>query len=102
MGIRDIGDTKRRYGYPRIYVRLRQEGWWVNHMQVERIYYRDEGHSYSVWRGETPRPTARRVAATDSARALLGDGFCPWPARDGLAVLVFDDDRFVLERGAGD
>ena len=41
--IRDIAERKRRYGRPRIYVRLRREGWVVNHKKVERLYYRDEG-----------------------------------------------------------
>ncbi len=40
--IREIAESKRRYGCPRIYVRLRREGWRVNHKKVERIYYRDE------------------------------------------------------------
>ena len=39
--IREIAEQKRRYGCPRIYVRLRREGWRVNHKQVERIYYRE-------------------------------------------------------------
>jgi hypothetical protein len=33
--IREIAETKRRYGCPRIYVRLRREGWRVNHKKVE-------------------------------------------------------------------
>ena len=35
--IREIAERKRRYGCPRIYVRLRREGWPVNHKKVERI-----------------------------------------------------------------
>ena len=42
--IREIAETKRRYGCPRIYVRLRREGWIVNHKTVERLY-REEGLS---------------------------------------------------------
>jgi len=40
--IREIAEQKRRYGCPRIYVRLRREGWVVNHKKVARIYYREE------------------------------------------------------------
>jgi hypothetical protein len=40
--IRAIAEQKRRYGCPRIYVRLRREGWQVTHKKVEWIYYRDE------------------------------------------------------------
>lgn len=42
--MRDIAETKRRYGCPRVYIRLRREGWTVNHKKVERIY-REEGLS---------------------------------------------------------
>ena len=42
--MREIAETKRRYGCPRIYVRLRREGWRVNHKKVERLY-REEGLS---------------------------------------------------------
>ena len=42
--VREIAETKRRYGCPRIYVRLRRDGWSVNHKKVERIY-REEGLS---------------------------------------------------------
>jgi putative transposase len=64
--IREIAESKRRYGCPRIYVRLRREGWLVNHKKVERIYYRDEGLSLrrrrrkklaAVPRVALPRPT---------------------------------------------
>lgn len=64
--IREIAEHKRRYGCPRIYVRLRREGWRVNHKKVERIYYRDEGLSLrrrrrkklaAVPRIALPRPT---------------------------------------------
>jgi len=64
--IREIAEQKRRYGCPRIYVRLRREGWRVNHKKVERIYYRDEGLSLrrrqrkklaAVPRIALPRPT---------------------------------------------
>ena len=36
--IREIAEQKRRYGYRRIYVRLRREGWAVNRKRVYRLY----------------------------------------------------------------
>jgi putative transposase len=63
--LREIAETKRRYGCPRIYVRLRREGWSVNHKKVERIY-REEGLSLrrrarkkvtAVLRVALPRPS---------------------------------------------
>ena len=74
--MREIAETKRRYGCPRIYVRLRREGWRVNHKKVERIY-REEG--LSLRRRTRKKATAppRRAAAAQRARALLCDGLCP-------------------------
>ena len=36
--IREICETRMRYGYRRVYIQLRREGWAVNHRQVHRIY----------------------------------------------------------------
>ena len=36
--IEDIAALKRRYGYRRVYVRLRREGWMVNRKRVYRLY----------------------------------------------------------------
>lgn len=54
--IRDIAEVRVRYGYLRIHVLLRREGWHVNHKRVYRIY-REEGLNL---RHKRPR---RRVAA---------------------------------------
>ena len=58
--MREIAQTKRRYGSPRIYVRLRREGWQVNHKKVERIY-REEGLSLRR-RGRKKTTAVPRVA----------------------------------------
>jgi putative transposase len=47
--MREMAMTRRRYGCPRIYVRLRREQWAVNHKKVERIY-REEGLSLRLRR----------------------------------------------------
>jgi len=36
--IREIASTRVRYGYERIYVLLRREGWQINHKRVHRLY----------------------------------------------------------------
>jgi putative transposase len=41
MRIRDIAQTRMRYGYFRIYILLRREGWVVNHKRVYRLYQED-------------------------------------------------------------
>ena len=44
MRICDLARSRVRYGYHRIYILLRREGWRVNHTRVQRLY-RDEGLS---------------------------------------------------------
>lgn len=36
--LRELAEQRRRWGAPRLYVRLRREGWIVNHKRVERLY----------------------------------------------------------------
>ena len=57
--MREIAAAKRRYGCPRIYVRLRREGWRVNHKKVERLY-REEG--LSLRRRRRKKAAVPRVA----------------------------------------
>lgn len=83
--IREIAEAKRRYGCPRIYVRLRREGWAVNHKKVERLYYRDEGLSL--------RRRRRKKAAAVPRVAL------PKPTHPGRCYAIdFVHDRLVTGR----
>ncbi len=83
--IREIAEHKRRYGCPRIYVRLRREGWRVNHKKVERLYYRDEQLSL--------RQRRRRTAAAVPRVAL------PTPTHPGRCYAIdFVHDRLVTGR----
>lgn len=83
--VREIAEHKRRYGCPRIYVRLRREGWRVNHKKVERIYYRDEGLSLR---------RRRRKKLTAVPRVAL-----PRPTQPGRCyALDFVHDRLVTGR----
>lgn len=54
--IREIAETRVRYGYKRIHVLLQREGWRINHKRVHRLY-REEGLQM---RHKTPK---RRVSA---------------------------------------
>jgi len=54
--IKEIAHTRVRYGYIRIYVLLRREGWHVNHKRVHRIYKEE----YLSLRIKRPK---RRVSA---------------------------------------
>lgn len=64
--MREIAATKRRYGCPRIYVRLRREGWTVNHKKVERLY-REEALSLRR-RARKKSPAVPRLALTKPTR----------------------------------
>jgi len=68
--IEEIAALKRRYGYRRVYLRLRREGWAVNRKRVYRIY-RDAGLAVRrrkrkrigpFERKPLPKPTAANVS----------------------------------------
>ncbi len=61
LRIRDLAKVRVRYGYFRIYILLRREGWVVNHKRVYRLY-REEG---LCLRRKRPR---RHVSAADRER----------------------------------
>ena len=61
LRIRDMAATWTRYGYFRIYILLRREGWFVNHKRVYRLY-RDDGLSLRL---KKPR---RNVSAANRDR----------------------------------
>lgn len=84
MRMREIAVTKRRYGCPRIYARLRREGWRVNHKKIERIY-REEGLSL--------RRRTRKKSVAISRVALT------MPTRPGLCYAMdFVHDRLAYGR----
>jgi len=68
--IEEIAAAKRRYGYRRVYLRLRREGWEVNRKRVYRLY-REAGLAVRrrkrkrigvVERKPLPKPTAANVS----------------------------------------
>ena len=68
--IEEIAALKRRYGYRRVYLRLRREGWLVNRKHVYRIY-RDAGLAVRrrkrkriglVERKPLPKPAAANIS----------------------------------------
>jgi len=82
--IKEIAATRVRYGYPRIHVLLRREGWLINRKRVYRIY-REEGLSMRLKPPRrrksivlrTDRPTAQAVNQTWSMDFMadnLSDG----------------------------
>jgi putative transposase len=84
MRIRDIAYARPRFGYLRIQVMLRREGWTVNHKRVHRLY-RLEGlqvrmrvrrrKRISLHRGPVPIPTAANQHwSMDFVHDQLADG----------------------------
>jgi len=59
--IKEIAASRVRYGYQRIHVLLRREGWRVNHKRVYRLY-RQEGLSLFERRPRRHRSARQRVA----------------------------------------
>ena len=60
MRIRDIAQTRIRYGFNRILILLRREGFSDNHKRVYRIY-KDEGLNLRSKRPRRSRNTAHRL-----------------------------------------
>jgi putative transposase len=67
--INEIAATRVRYGYPRIHVLLRREGWIVNRKRVYRIY-REEGLSMRL---KTPRRRKSAVVRTERPVAVAAN-----------------------------
>ncbi|OEU68681.1 MAG: transposase [Desulfovibrio sp. S3730MH75] len=60
LRIRDIAQSRVRYGCHRIYILLRREGWYVNHKRVHRIYC-EEGLNLRSKRPRRHISTAHRM-----------------------------------------
>ena len=87
MKIRDIATARVRYGYRRIHVLLRREGWEVNHKRVYRLY-REEGLNL-----RRKRPRRRISAAHRVHRGAPGAPNESW-SMDFVSDSLFDGRRF--------
>ncbi len=106
--IRDLAAARVRYGYFRIYILLRREGWRINHKRVYRLYC-EEGLSmrlrlprrHVMAAHRTPRPAAGAVNecwSMDFVSDALFDGRCIRP----LAVVDnFSRESLAIEVGQG-
>ncbi len=81
--IRDIAETRVRYGLRRIYILLRREGWKDNHKRVYRIY-KEEGLNLRV-----KRPRRCRAASHRSERPVFSSLHDCW-SMDFVADALFD------------
>jgi putative transposase len=83
----EIAATRVRYGFWRIYVLLRREGWQVNHKRVYRLY-RQAGLNL-----RRKRPRRRKAAAHRLERVVLAAPNQCW-SMDFVADALFDGRRF--------
>jgi putative transposase len=86
LRLRDLAATRVRYGYRRLHILLRREGWRVNHKRVYRLY-REEGLGIRV---------KRRKKLASAARVLPSPATQPlerW-SLDFLTDSLVDGRRF--------
>jgi putative transposase len=86
LRIREIAAVRVRYGYPRIHILLRREGWPVNRKRVYRLY-RQEGLSL-----RHKRPRRHVMAARRSERPLATRPNEQW-SMDFVSDALFDGRR---------
>ena len=84
--IRDLAAARVRYGYFRIYILLRREGWRINHKRVYRLYC-EEGLSMRL-----RRPRRHVMAAHRQSRAAAGAINECW-SMDFVSDALFDGRR---------
>jgi putative transposase len=85
--IEEIAAVRIRYGYRRITVLLRREGWHINAKRVYRLYCEANLHLRSK------RPKRRRAAAHRLQRLDVGEANDCW-TMDFVADALFDGRRF--------
>jgi putative transposase len=84
--IKEIAQVRVRYGYQRIYVLLRREGWRDNHKRVYRVYCEEGLHLRSK------RPRRNRAAAHRLERPQLSSIHQCW-SMDFVADQLFDSRK---------
>ena len=85
--IREIAETRVRYGFPRIQILLRREGWPDNHKRTYRIY-KEEGLNL-----RRKRPRRSKTAAHRQERPVLTGPHQCW-SMDFVSDQLFDGRRF--------
>ncbi len=85
--MREIANTRIRFGFWRIYVLLRREGWKVNHKRIYRLY-KAEGLNL-----RTKRPRRRKAAANRMDRIVLTGPNQSW-SMDFVSDSLFDGRKF--------
>jgi putative transposase len=87
MRINEIALVRVRYGYRRIHVLLRREGWEVNHKRVYRLYC-EEGLNLRIKRPK------RRVSAAHRVKSPVATGINESWSMDFVTDSLFNGRRF--------
>jgi len=87
MKIKEIAAVRVRYGYKRIHVLLRREGWQINHKRVYRLYC-EEGLNL---RARRPK---RRVSAAHRMQRQEARGINECWSMDFVSDALFNGRRF--------
>ena len=87
MRLRELAATRIRYGYRRMYIVLRREGWRVNHKRVYRLYCEEGLHL------RAKRPKRRRMAAHRANRPEATSMNESW-SMDFVSDGLFNGRRF--------
>jgi len=85
--MREIANTRIRFGFWRIYILLRREGWRVNYKRIYRLY-KAEGLNL-----RTKRPRRRKAAANRMDRIVLTGPNQSW-SMDFVSDALFDGRKF--------
>lgn len=70
--MKEIAETRVRYGYRRVHVLLRREGWTVNHKRTYKLYKELGLQLRSKLRSAGSRRSSARIANLRFARTMSG------------------------------
>ena len=89
MRLKDLAETRVRYGYRRLHILLQREGWEVNHKKIYRLY-NEEGLSI-----RTRSPKRRRACRYRQGRSGADTMNDAW-AMDFMSDRLFDGRPFRI------
>ncbi len=89
MRLKDLAETRVRYGYRRLTILLNREGWRVNHKRIHRLYLEEN----LMIRRKTPR---RRVSAKIRMDTLQVTGPNQCWAMDFVSESLYDGRTFRI------
>ena len=100
--LRDLAAERRRFGYRRLHVLLRREGWRVNHKAVHRIYVEEGLQVRKHKRKRVSRSERHPLLVPRGPERALVDGLPARPAGHRPEVPDAQHRRRLLARMPGD